>query len=228
MGARMGVLAVVASALGCGATPTAAATVAHRWKGDNDANDVNAQQRRVDRHPTFTAGALNQAFSFDGAAYVSVPDDPSHYPAGSFTVDCSARPPRQAAARCSSRTTSARTRARRDSASSDIDLGLIDGIAHAYVRDIDAGGTVSGGQEVIGGASLADGAFHRYAFVRDVEAGKLALYIDGIEVAEQDLEQAAAGPLGNDDGEADPITIGAYIGGGRSAALGRSQAPSTR
>jgi hypothetical protein len=56
--------------------------------------------------------------------------------------------------------------------------------------------------------------------VRDVEAGKLALYIDGIEVAEQDLEPAAAGPLGNDDSEADPITIGAYIGGGGSTPLG--------
>ena len=107
-----------------------------------------------------------------------------------------------------------------DVANSDIDLDLFDGIAGAYVRDSDAGGPDQGGQEIFGGPSFADGAFHHYVLIRDVEAAKLALYVDGIEVAEEDLDPAVAGALGNDDLEADPLTIGAYIGGGTSTPLG--------
>jgi hypothetical protein len=108
------------------------------------------------------------------------------------------------------------------SASSDFDVELINGTADAYVRDADSGGPIAdaGGQEINGGGAFADGLFHRYVFIRDVEASKLALYVDGIEVAEEDLDPNVAGALGDGDGEADPLTIGAYIVGGQSTPNG--------
>jgi hypothetical protein len=54
-------------------------------------------------------------------------------------------------------------------------------------------------------------------FIRDVAAGKLALYVDDVKVADAALAPGAAGALHNDDGEADPLTIGAQITGGSSA-----------
>jgi hypothetical protein len=213
---------VIAGALSMGAAPASAATLTHWWKADNDAADaVGTNDGLLVDNATFTIGALNQAFSFDGAGdYVAVPSDDSHYPAGSFTVDLfgqtavtSGRQMFMSIYECANACPSG-------NANSDIDLELVDGIAGAFVRDSDAGGADQGGQEMFGGTSFADGAFHRYTLIRDVEAAKLALYVDGIEVAEENLDPGAAGPLANDDGEADPLTIGGYIGGGTSTLLG--------
>jgi hypothetical protein len=219
-GARTAVLGV-ACALCLGAAPVSAATLTHWWKADNDFVDAIAANNGTKvGDTTFTTGVLNQAFAFDGSGdYVSVPDDPSHYPTGSFTVDLfgrtavtSGRQMFLAVYECANSCPGG--------ANSDIDFELLDGIAGAYVRDSDAGGPDQGGQEISGGPSFADGAFHHYVLIRDVEAAKLALYVDGIEVAEEDLHPAVAGALGNDDLEADPLTIGAYIGGGTSTPLG--------
>jgi hypothetical protein len=103
---------------------------------------------------------------------------------------------------------------------SQIYLGLIDGVPDPFVRDSDGGGPDSAGQELLATQPVAHGAFHHYVFIRDVLAAKLALYVDGVEVAEEDLDPGAAGALHNDDGEADPQTIGAYIVGGQSVAGG--------
>ena len=213
---------VVAGALWMGAAPPSAATLTHWWKADNDAVDaVGANDGTLIGDTTFTTGALNQAFSFDGSGdYVSVPSDDSHYPAGSFTVDLFGQTTVTSGRQMFMSIYECANSCPTNGANSDIDLELIDGIAGAFVRDSDAGGADQGGQEIFGGSSFADGAFHHYTLIRDVEAGKLALYVDGIEVAEENLDPAAAGPLANDDGEADPLTIGGYIGGGTSTLLG--------
>src|SRR6476620_11612191 len=217
---RMAVLGAVGLLLS--AAPAGAATLVHHWKGDDDAVDVVAANNGV-WHGTeaYTAGVVNKAFSFDGASYVAAPSAASHYPSGSFTAELSAKTAvaddRQmfmSIYECANSCPSG-------GANSDIDLELVSGgFPDGFVRDSDAGGAEQGGQEITGSQSFADGAFHRYVLIRDVEANKLALYVDGIEVAEEDLDPGAAGPLGDDDGEADPLTIGAYIIGGSSTPNG--------
>jgi len=217
--ARMAVLGVVGLLLS--AAPAGAATLVHHWKGDDDAVDSVAANNGV-WHGTeaYTTGVVNKAFSFDGASYVTAPPVASHYPSGSFTADLSAKTAvtsdRQmfmAIYECANSCP--------PSAHSDIDVELVSGgFPDGFVRDSGGDGAEQGGQEITGAQSFADGAFHRYVLIRDVEAAKLALYVDGIEVAEEDLDPGVAGPLGDDDGEADPLTIGAYIVGGSSTPNG--------
>src|SRR5215467_6689435 len=75
--------------------PTAAhaATVIHWWKADGNANDsVGTNHGSLVGDTTFASGENGQAFSFDGTGdYVSVPDDPSHYFTGSFTMEAWAK-----------------------------------------------------------------------------------------------------------------------------------------
>src|ERR1700750_2852480 len=88
--ARMALLGAVAVLVS--AAPAGAATLVHHWKGDDDAVDAVAANNGV-WHGTeaYTPGVLTTAFSFDGASYVAAPAAASHYPAGSFTADLSAR-----------------------------------------------------------------------------------------------------------------------------------------
>ena len=216
------VVLAVACAFGIGAVPANAATLKHWWKADNDAVDaIVANNGALVGNTTFTTGALNQAFSFDGSGdYVSVPDAASHYPSGSFTVDLFAKTAVGTGLQMFFAVYECANFCPLSMANSNIDLELFNGIARGFVRDADGGGPDSGGQLISGGPSLADSAFHHYFFVRDVEATRLALYVDGIEIAEQDLNPAVAGALANTDGEADPLTIGAYIEGGLSTPNG--------
>jgi hypothetical protein len=82
----------VTGALCVCAAPAASATLVHHWKGDDDAVDtVAANDGSWVGTAAYTPGVVNDAFSFDGASYVSVPDAASHYPSGSFTVDLFAK-----------------------------------------------------------------------------------------------------------------------------------------
>jgi hypothetical protein len=89
------------------------------------------------------------------------------------------------------------------------------------VRDDDASGPADQGygQVITGGPLLNDGAFHKITLIRDVEAGLLALYADGLELAEVPLNAGADGPLSNTDGETDAFTIGAQIEGGSTTPI---------
>ena len=214
--ARAAVLIAVCALMS--AAPASAATLMHWWKADDDAVDaVAANDGMWIGTEAYTPGLVNNAFSFDGASYVRVPAAASHYPSGSFTVDLSAKTSVTNERQMFMSIYECANSCPPGVANSNIDVGVINGIADGYVRDSDAGGPdEAGGQEISGGPSFADGAFHRYVLIRDVEAAELALYVDGIEVAEERLDQGAAGPLGDDDGELDPLTIGAYIVGGQS------------
>jgi hypothetical protein len=197
-----------------------AATLVHSWKADGNFNDsIGTNHGAGLGNTAFTAGHDGQAFSFDGNDdYVSVPDDPSHYFTGSFTLDAWAKTststgPGQIATYydcaqdCPSNT-----------ANSVYEIEIRDGHGWGNVRDSDAGGTGSD-QQITGGPAIADGAFHHVALIRDVEAGKLSLYVDGVVAAEQNLGPAADGPIQNDDGQPDPITFGAQLEGGTSTPI---------
>src|SRR5204863_2002748 len=101
-------------------------------------------------------------------------------------------------------------------ANSAVFIDLFHHQAYGFVRDASGGGPDGGGQEVQGGPAINDGVFHHLVLIRDVEAMKLAIYVDGTEVDEEDLDPGAAGALANADSEADPMTLGAAIEGGAS------------
>jgi hypothetical protein len=63
------------------------------WPGQSDAGDVlAAHSGSLAGDTTFAAGKVGQGFSFDGDDdYVSVPDSPALYSAGSFSVDAWAK-----------------------------------------------------------------------------------------------------------------------------------------
>jgi concanavalin A-like lectin/glucanase superfamily protein len=213
---RLALMLLLAGLL-VGAPAQASPTLLHWWKGDGNVNDsVGTNNGSLIGDTTFTTGVSGQAFSFDGAGdYASVPDDPSHYFSGSFTVDLFVK---------SSDTTGERevfalyecaSSCPTGNAASAIVIALIDGQVDGEVRDADAGGPDSdGGQNVYSGASIADGSFHHLVLFRDNEAGKVGLYVDGTEVAEENLDPGAAGATANLDGEADPMTLGGVIEGG--------------
>ena len=191
-----------------------AATLVHWWKANGDFVDsIAANNGSAVGGVTFGAGHDGQAFSFDGTDYVSVPDATSHHFTGSFTIDgwaktASATGPNQIALYY-------------DCAQfcpgnpSVYEIEVRDGRAFGGVRDAGAIGNFPG-QYITGGPQIADGAFHHVALIRDVEAGKLSLYVDGVVAVEQALEAQADGPIQNDDGEADPFTIGGQLVGGTS------------
>src|SRR5207253_379153 len=74
------------------------------------------------------------------------------------------------------------------------------------IRDTNAVDQVLTGTKVV-----ADGTFHHVAMERDMAANpqKMRLYVDGVEDASATL--IATGLIKDDDGEADPVTIGAVI-----------------
>ena len=80
---------LTAAALILAPAPARASTLVHWWKADGDAADfIAANHGTLAGNTAFVTGHDGQAFSFDGDDdHVVVPDDASHHPAGSFTVD---------------------------------------------------------------------------------------------------------------------------------------------
>ncbi len=195
-----------------GPAEAGAATLVHWWKANGDfADSVAANNGSAVGGVTFGAGHDGQAFSFDGTDYVSVPDAASHLFTGSFTID--------GWAKTANATGANQIAVYYDCAQSCpgnpsvYEIEVRDGRAFGGVRDAGAIGNFPG-QYLTGGPQIADGAFHHVALIRDVEAGKLSLYVDGVVASEQPLEAQADGPIQNDDGEADPFTIGGQLEGG--------------
>ena len=192
--------------------------VIHWWKGDGNANDsVGTNNGSLVGDTTFVDGESGKAFSFDGNGdYVTVPDDPSHYFSGSFTVDAWEKTSGTNEQQVIAAIYECGMFCPTNQANSAAFLQLYQNQAYGFVRDTSGLGTIDGGQYVQGGPAINDGAFHHLVFIRDVQANKLALYLDGTEVDEEDLEPGAAGALANQDSEADPLTIGTNITGGTS------------
>lgn len=164
---------------------------------------------------TFAAGNVGQAFSLDGVNdYVRVPQSVTLDPGtGSFTLAAWIR-------------TSAMTDPQDifskyecglscpSTANSAYDLYLsASGTPHFDMRDSDGAAF----QTISGSSSVADGAWHLVAASKDMAAGTMNLYADGALVASSPLGSGANGRIGDDDGEPDPLIIGAQYVGGSSA-----------
>ncbi len=179
------------------------------WQGDGNANDIRGGNNgTLQGSATFAAGKVGQAFSFNGTTdYVSVPDNANLYPqAGSFTVDAWIRTTKatgfqviithyECAGNCPS-----------NSANSVYDLYVHDDKLEGEIRD-----TTGADQVLTGTHTVTDGKFHHVAMLRDMEANpkQMVLYLDGnIEVS---ATLIPTGVLKDDDGEADPVTIGTVI-----------------
>ena len=211
---RLALALTLASALAL--TGSAHAALIHEWQGNGNANDsIGTNNGSLVGDTTFTTGVSGQAFSFDGNGdYVTVPDDPSHYFSGSFTVDGWAKTSQPDTDQIVVGSYECAMFCPTNMANSVFLLDILNGQAEGFVRDASGLGSIDGGQEIVAGPPIADGAFHHLVFIRDVENSRLAMYVDGKEVEDDPLEAGASGALLNEDGEADPLTIGAIITGG--------------
>jgi hypothetical protein len=209
-------LALLIATTALALAPSAHAALIHEWQGDGNANDsAGTNNGSLVGDTTFTTGVSGQAFSFDGNGDdVQVPDDPSHYFSGSFTVDAWEKTSDGSGQHTILAIYECAMFCPTNQANSAVFLKVVDNQAYGFVRDASGLGAEGGGQDLQAGPNVADGAFHHLVFIRDVAAMKLALYVDGTEVSEEDLDPGAAGALANQDSEADPLTIGATVTGG--------------
>jgi hypothetical protein len=184
------------------------------WQGEGDASDpFNAHDGTLLGGAGFAPASTGQGFSFTGAQQaVDIPDSPSLYPAGSFTVAGWVRTSDAVDSQALMGHYECGLSCPPGAANSVFALYVEAGKADGFIRDADAGGPSSEGfgQELLGSATIADGADHYLAFERDSAAGELRLYVDGALAGSAILNAGATGPLENLDGEADDLYLGSY------------------
>jgi hypothetical protein len=168
----------------------------------------------------YAAGKVGQGFAFDSVDdYVSVPDNAQLHPGtGSFTVDAWVKTsgPEPIGGQQIVRHYECAGFCSNAASNSNWDVRVLGHKLWGFIRDTDGGGPDGDGQVIQGVTTIDDGAFHHVAFVRDVAAGKLRLYVDGALDAEATVDAAVTGSISDIDGEADPVTIGGGILGGTS------------
>jgi Concanavalin A-like lectin/glucanases superfamily/Carboxypeptidase regulatory-like domain/PQQ enzyme repeat len=175
------------------------------WPGDSNAQDIQGSNNgSLQGGATFAPGEVGQAFSFNGTtAYVSVPDNANLYPSGSFTVDAWIKTSQTTGIQqiinhyeCANFCTGG--------VNSDYEMTVTDGKLSGFIRD-----TTGASQTLAGTTAVGDGTFHHVAMQRDIAGGQMRLYLDGTLEASATL--VPTGVLKDDDGEPDPVTIGAVI-----------------
>ena len=176
------------------------------WPGDGNAQDIQGGNNgSLQGGATFEPGKVDQGFSFNGTtAYVSVPDNPNLYPSGSFTVDAWIKTSQTTGIQQIINHYECANFCPSGGANSDYEMTVTDGNLSGFIRD-----TTGANQTLTGTTAIADGTFHHVAMQRDIAGGEMRLYLDGTLEASAPLIPIAA--LQNDDGEADPVTIGAII-----------------
>jgi Laminin G domain. len=163
---------------------------------------------------------VGQVFSFDGVDdFIQVPHNSNLDPGtGSFTVDAWIKTTNTTGTQFVVSKYECGQLCIFNVSNSLYSLSVKDGQLAAQLRDTDKGGppAENEGQILIGTTSVADGVFHHIAMVRDLAAGELRLYVDGVLDASASLNAGATGAIKDDDGEANPFLIGAFIKGGTS------------
>jgi Concanavalin A-like lectin/glucanases superfamily len=184
------------------------------WQGEGDATDsFHAHDGTLLGGAGFAPASVGQAFSFTAAQEaVDIPDDPSLYPAASFTVAGWVRTSDSVGSQALMGHYECGLSCPTDQANSVFALYVEKGKALGFIRDADAGGPPAegNGQELFGSANIADGADHYLAFERDSAAEELRLYVDGALDSSAHLNAGATGPLESLDGEADDLYLGSY------------------
>jgi hypothetical protein len=185
------------------------------WQANGDGSDMLGRfDGTTMGGMAFTEGRFGQAFQFDGSDdFVSIPHEEALNPAGSFSVEAWVK------------------------------TSFVDGTG-TVITNYDCGNicpghnsqpanwlTVNLGkvmfgvrgqavgslQELTGATSVADGAWHHLVGVRDVENMQLRVYVDGVPDGSAALTAEAAAAFVSQDGEADPLMIGAKYHGEETA-----------
>ena len=203
--------ALFASLLASDVVSAQTSPVSH-WPGEGDANDAaGANHGALVDGVGFTSGKVGNGFSLDGVDdFIRISHSPSLRPgAGSFSMDAWIKTAVTSGTQivisqyeCGQTCpTGGRSLYR---------ISVIDGIVRLDIRDTDLGGDCGNGEVCLSGNALvADGNFHHVALVRDIEASQLRLYVDGTLDVSAPLSAGANGPILDDDGEDDPLMIGA-------------------
>ena len=188
------------------------------WPADGTPRDlVGTNDGTLRNGAAFAPGKALDGFLFDGTDdYVEVPDVPPLNPAGSFSVDLwvktsSSSPPDATLAgknECGGACTSCVT-------NSYYALSIKGRHAAFRVRDNDPG--CRSAQLLEGRAIIGDGQWHHVVTTRDLDTGTMSVYVDGALDARVAVSADADGPLADDEGDQDPLTIGAEIVDGATA-----------
>ena len=192
-------------------TPLPLTGLVSQWAAEGNANDsADGNNGTLQNGATFAAGQVGQAFSFDGLNdFVQVADNPNLDPGtGSFSVEAWIKTSLVSAG--GQYIVTQRESGQPPGIGAGVNwLGVVNGKLHGQIRDNDPG---TGVQVLNGNQDVADGQFHHAVMVRDIAGGQFRLYVDGI------LDVSAAltedGFIGNDDGAADPLLIGALMQSG--------------
>ena len=210
-GAAAGAAGGSAGRAGSGGAAGCIADLQALWQANGDGSDTLGRfDGTTMGGMAFTEGRLGQAFQFDGSDdFVSIPHDEALNPAGSFSVEAWVK------------------------------TSFVDGTG-TVITNYDCGNVCPGHnsqpanwltvnlgkvmfgvrgqavgslQELTGATSVADGAWHHVVGVRDVENMQLRVYVDGVPDGSAALTAEAAAAFVSQDGEADPLMIGAKYHG---------------
>ena len=184
------------------------------WKAENNATDfIGGHNGTLSSGVSFGAGRAGRAFVFDGTSgYVEIPHQASLDPGtNSFTVEAWIQTTNQSGTilskyECGGNCPSG-------NADSVYLLGMNSGVPYAWIRNHSTDGSVANG--VGSSSSVADGLWHHVVVVRDQAAGMLLFYVDGTLAGSVATVGATSGSLTNDDGEPDPLVIGAHVAAGQ-------------
>jgi hypothetical protein len=195
-----------------------AATLISWWKGEGDTGDsISANNGFFQIGVTYAPGRIGQGFSFNGTnSHIRVHQTSNLEPGtGSFALLAWIMTTNGVGWHTVIGQYELGGFARPDPAPFSLYwLSVVDGKLRGDLRDTDAGGditdpTVNGGEKLVGTNSVADGRFHHIALVRDMAQLQMRLYLDGVLEASTNLDAGANGSIGDNDGEDDPIFIGA-------------------
>jgi hypothetical protein len=186
------------------------------FPGDSATEVINQATGSLVGTATFAPGVRGQAFSFvNPGDAVQFGAAPWQYAKAGFSVVAWVKTAQTADLQVVIEEYECANSCPNNSASSGWHLAVRDGEAEGWVRQAQ----VSGDGQVLTGPDVADGQWHHLAFVRDSQAGTVSLYVDGQLSVSEPLNDEGGGPISNDDGDDDPITIGAHVLGGTSGTV---------
>lgn len=185
----------------------ASASTRARWRGESNASDdTGALPGTIVGGLSFTAGKHGMAFLFDGVddAITADPDD-QLWAVGSFSLEAWVKGTTAPA-------DFAGILQKFDGAGADA-AGLpnwqVAVNAMGYPAFTVRSTTNNNATVTASTASILDGAFHHLVAVRDVDAKRITLFVDGVVGATSAPGDAFFTSMTSDDGRPDPVMIGA-------------------
>jgi len=214
-------LALAALSLSSAISAQTPAGLVSWWPGDRNADDI------VDSNPgtlhggaTFAPGKVGQAFSLDGVDdFVQVAHNANLDPGtGSFTIAAWVnKTPSSGQGVIVSKDECGQQCISFVSSSYYIMLVTKGGRFQVRLRDSDPREEI---QILTAPTIIADGNFHHVVMQRDMAASELRVYIDGALDRSAALSPGATGAIMDNDGEPDPLIIGATVCCGRTTKQG--------